>query len=1259
MSDKPAIKIENVENPVAEEQDVARSLKTDVRAVRAGEMRGRISGLGALKISGVSQSQAASASDVVSGSAFDDTEARDGSEQDDESAVMPISLDFQARPVRVPLAIRILNFLSVLGTAAWFFFCLAFLLNAPGGVFTPQALGSFMAGVFAPTAMLWLMVSAMNRRSDVHAHAAALRSELRSLLFPSAETSSQINKDVERLCQQAVEVSAASRAVLKSLQRARQGLRAEIRDFSGVSKKAEFHIERLAESLHERGVRLLSLTEEIDQKTSSIDTKAQAGAEAWDQATRTILDRAAEMEAAMGKGADKILEAADKASDRTKEIEGRLGASYDGLDVAVETMAERLSALSTRFESHTSGIASAADSVSAETERLAEAIRDQIAGLEGVTDRTVEAMSRGAETIQAQRQSLDDGARAVAEQSEKIAVAISGSVEKLGEAIEHVTAKTQAIESRLDEKTVSLRDVVSGITQEAEGIEAAGKVAANQLGEALSSAISGAETIGLSVRRAVESLENAAESAHVQAKDLISVAQERAGDLQSAGQAQADELRAIVDLLGNERAHIEDVSRRTREQVAELAQSIEEQNSRIDVSCMSLAERAEAVRSALADPLKEIMGAVAEADARHEKIESVLGRRVSDLNEAGEKAVASAENIREILKGQAQEISVLSGQISGNARTISEQMGVHKNEISAQAHAALQSMGDVRDALETQVSTLGTITEKAVSDVSGLRTEIETRCREISDLTGEAFGTLGSLDENLDSKIAVLRNQADGAMQSVASIRAALESTAQDIGPICQRAVGDAERVQERFEQLKTGFESMTESKLARLQQIGVVFDERLDRLKSGAEEASEILRSSGDGLRERTEEIQSASTTASERMRDISSSLSGQVSDIHLLTDQAMLKIEKIQSALNEQFHDLSASVGQAVSRIHEAGAEFSRQSEILQDETGGAGERFESAGMAVRNEVALIQETSRKVIEDTRVMVRSVQEEATNLLAKASDTLLQLRKSGDSFAIRAHEMGEQMKSSLGVSEKYGRELRGQAGLVAEASGQSVEQLNKALAALKLKMDEVGNVAGDVSQKVERSREKLAGESERLLSVSTAALESARDAAVTFGKQSESLFKASQDASHFAEEVRKKSLRAEREGFMGAAKFIVESLHSLSFDLTRMLDGEISEKTWKAFQKGDVAAFTRRLSAMEGKLPLEKAREKFAKDSEFRNYVQRFLRQFEELYIQACENDHGALLSAAIASSEVGKLYEFLCSVAGKESLVERRSAA
>src|SRR5690606_25925474 len=134
------------------------------------------------------------------------------------------------------------------------------------------------------------------------------------------------------------------------------------------------------------------------------------------------------------------------------------------------------------------------------------------------------------------------------------------------------------------------------------------------------------------------------------------------------------------------------------------------------------------------------------------------------------------------------------------------------------------------------------------------------------------------------------------------------------------------------------------------------------------------------------------------------------------------------------------------------------------------------------------------------------------------------------------------------------------------------------------------------------------------------------------------------------------------REAFFNSTKFVVESLHSLALDFTRLLEGELPEKNWKAYQKGDVGSFTRRLLSARDETTQTKIKTKYRDDVEFRTYVQRYLRQFEEIYDQAAANDHADLLASVFLSSDVGKLYQFLCTVLEREtrgSAVSARMAA
>ncbi|MEM6902365.1 MAG: hypothetical protein AAF556_03910, partial [Pseudomonadota bacterium] len=125
---------------------------------------------------------------------------------------------------------------------------------------------------------------------------------------------------------------------------------------------------------------------------------------------------------------------------------------------------------------------------------------------------------------------------------------------------------------------------------------------------------------------------------------------------------------------------------------------------------------------------------------------------------------------------------------------------------------------------------------------------------------------------------------------------------------------------------------------------------------------------------------------------------------------------------------------------------------------------------------------------------------------------------------------------------------------------------------------------------------------------------------------------------------IRDNDSEAQRDAFLAAAKFVIESLHSISVDFVRMLDDEAPETLWKSFAKGDTSVFTRRLVSSKDKIAVGKIKMLFEESSEFRLYVQRYIRQFEEVFGRAISTDHGDLLSSTFMTSDIGKLYMALC---------------
>jgi hypothetical protein len=668
-----------------------------------------------------------------------------------------------------------------------------------------------------------------------------------------------------------------------------------------------------------------------------------------------------------------------------------------------------------------------------------------------------------------------------------------------------------------------------------------------------------------------------------------------------------------------------------------------------------MAERIENVQSALQQPLKDMGIAVAEADARHALIEETLRKRVADLTEASDKARESSEYIRNILRGQAQEISALSGEIAGKSHIITDELRQQKSILNEEVEASLKGVDSVRSALESQAARLGEISQNVSGDISRLDHEIAARCIEIESVTTKAVREIAELDETVTSKTRTLKDNAETAENSLRNTLESLKAVTDEFEPIFNGAMEKAGTAKERFETLHNSFEATTDSNLARLREIGVLFDERLSALRIGSDLASNVLRSSSEDLQARANEIERAANSASDRMRDIEVALEGHSNDIHLTSDQALLRIENVQKTLNNQFHELSESVGQALARISGVGDALANSAESVRRSADETVNKFERAGSKAREESEMLNIAAGKTSSLTTELVTKLRDEAAELLRTSRDTLMELKKTGDALAVRTQEVEKQMEAALAITQKYTVELRQQAGVVAEASFESSDKIAKATTQLSERIDDLGSKTRNVVGDIAKSRDTLEAESDRLATASSTALRVTDEASSSFARQSGALLKAVQEASLYAEKIRKEEWRVQRDSFMAAAKFIVESLHSLSVDITRMLEGEIQEKTWKSFQKGDVGAFTRRLAQMGDKLPVDRIRDKFANDSEFRSYVQRFLRQFEEVYDQAVVNDHGELLASTFASSDVGKLYSVLCAAAGRDSRINR----
>ncbi len=96
-------------------------------------------------------------------------------------------------------------------------------------------------------------------------------------------------------------------------------------------------------------------------------------------------------------------------------------------------------------------------------------------------------------------------------------------------------------------------------------------------------------------------------------------------------------------------------------------------------------------------------------------------------------------------------------------------------------------------------------------------------------------------------------------------------------------------------------------------------------------------------------------------------------------------------------------------------------------------------------------------------------------------------------------------------------------------------------------------------------------------------------------------------------------------------------------------MDGESYRDAWSRDKRGESEVFSRRHSTMEGQQTFDEIRRKYQRDREFRDAVDRYVDDFEQLISDVATTDRTGSTSRTYLTSETGKLYTMLAHASGR----------
>jgi len=114
-------------------------------------------------------------------------------------------------------------------------------------------------------------------------------------------------------------------------------------------------------------------------------------------------------------------------------------------------------------------------------------------------------------------------------------------------------------------------------------------------------------------------------------------------------------------------------------------------------------------------------------------------------------------------------------------------------------------------------------------------------------------------------------------------------------------------------------------------------------------------------------------------------------------------------------------------------------------------------------------------------------------------------------------------------------------------------------------------------------------------------------------------------------------------ETFARRVALLIDSMHSASIDVGKILADEIDEKAWDSYLKGNRGVFTRRAVRLLDGSEAKAIRAYYENDGEFQQSVNRYVHDFEAMLRRVVAERDGGIMAVTLMSSDTGKLYAAL----------------
>ena len=396
-----------------------------------------------------------------------------------------------------------------------------------------------------------------------------------------------------------------------------------------------------------------------------------------------------------------------------------------------------------------------------------------------------------------------------------------------------------------------------------------------------------------------------------------------------------------------------------------------------------------------------------------------------------------------------------------------------------------------------------------------------------------------------------------------------------------------------------------------------------LDRGLAVIDQRFTELASNGDQRANKFIELLSRART---ELDSLASQAISQDSAIGSIAERTATLSESIDRLTNEIRENLGTAIGEAqggADRLSEAATAVRPEIERIREATVEAGQRLSETGETIGEQ----QNRFTALLATVDEGVGNAQSKLTDL----SSTLTEVEREAASLSA---ETAPALVTAL-VHVK-------------DAAAHAAERAREAIEAVI--PSSVVKLSDETRSALERViREEIEERLREVETVAARAVESARSASDRLTQQVLSLGQSASALEQHIEATREEQREKDSEAFARRVSLLIDSMHSASIDVGKILSDEIDDKAWGAYLKGNRGVFTRRAVRLMDASETRSIKSHYESEPEFQSSVNRYVHDFEAMLRRVLAERDGGMIAVTLMSSDMGKLYAALAQAVDK----------